>query len=148
MANNPLVDQGTLNRLRATVQVPDFPALNITPSFLGREGISLSLEGEATTTIGTMTGTVQSPEPYQMIRLSVHLLKSQALAAQYKAQMEGSTLIGDIVVRPDAITLPAYQLKNCAIAAVRELDFSGRDAGYVVMITGYYTVNNGLWDVA
>lgn len=147
MANNPLVNQGKLNRLRATIQVNDIPALNVTPAFLGRDGISLALEGEATTTIPTLTGTVQSPEPYQMARITVHLLKSQALAATYKAQMESNTLIGTVIVRPDASTLPSYTINNCALAALRELDMSGRDAGWVVSITGFYSVNNQLWNL-
>lgn len=146
--SNPLVDQGTLNRLRASVIWPDFPELNVTSPFLNREGIRLSLDGDAVTFLPSMTGAVTSPEPYQMITLAINLLKTQSLAAQYKAQQEGDARLGGCTVRPDANTLPPYQLTNCAIQSVRELNFSGSEAGYSVTIRGYYIINNDLWSLA
>jgi len=145
MASNPLVAQGTLNRLRGSVAVVDFPQLNVTASFLGKEGISLSLDGEATTYIPTMTGAVTSAEPYQMITLTVNLLKTQFVANLYKNQQETNSLLGDIVVTPDATTLGFYNLTNCSIRSVNELRFSGEDAGYVVTIGGYYLINSSAW---
>ena len=85
---NPLVSQGSLNRLRASVVWPDNPTLNVTASYLGKEGVSLALDGEATTFINTLVGAVTSPEPYQMITLTIHLLKTQGLASLYKSQQE------------------------------------------------------------
>jgi hypothetical protein len=146
MATNPLIPQGTLNRVRASVVWPSFPNLNVTASYLGRQGIRLALDGESTLFIPTMTGAVTSPEPYMMITMTMHLLKSQNLAALYKAQMEDTALIGDGTVRPDAATLPVYPIINCAIQSVRELNFAGDDADFAVAIRGYYLVNSSLWD--
>lgn len=145
MATNPLVAQGTLNRLRASVTWPNFPQLNVTASYLGKMGIRLALEGESTLFIPTMTGAVTSPEPYMAVTVTIHLLKTQQLAALYKAQMEASALIGDGTVRPDASTLPPYQITNCAIESVRELNFGGDDAEFAVAVKGYYLINNNLW---
>ena len=147
MANNPQTNLGTLNRLRASIQFATLPALNVTASFLGREGISIAFEGTATTTIGAMVGTVQSPEPYQMARVMAHLLKTQTLATVYKAQFESNTLVGDALIRVDALGFPTYQIYNCALQEVRELDLSGRDAGYVVSFTGTYQTNSSLFDL-
>lgn len=144
---NPLVAQGTLNRLRASVVWASFPSLNVTASYLGKEGISLSFDGDATTTIDTMTGAVQSPEPYQRVTFSIHLLKTQALAAAFKAQIESSTLLGNATFRPDAVSLPPYQLSNCAINTVNPLKFDGTDAGWVLMGRGFYIINNSLWNL-
>ena len=47
MASNPLVDQGTLNRIRASVEFTDFPELNVTSSYLAKAGISMRLTGES-----------------------------------------------------------------------------------------------------
>ena len=143
---NPLIAQGTLNRLRASVTWASNPGLNVTASFLGREGIRLALQGESITYIPTMTGAIQSPEPYMQIELTLHLLKTQALSSSYKRQMETNATIGDGTVRPDVASgLDAYQIVNCGIRSVRELNFSGEDAGFAVVIGGYYLVNSSLF---
>lgn len=146
MVGNPLVPQGTLNRLKASLVLPDLPALNVTASFLTKEGIGISFQGEITTMIQTMTGTVTSPEPYQMATVLVRLLRTQTLADAWKQQLETSSLIGDITVRPDTTTLSPYQILNCGIMTVGDLTFAGQDAGYGVSIAGYYPVNANLWD--
>src|SRR5271156_4655421 len=113
---NPQIPQGTLNRLRASITLTSFPGLNITQSYLGRQGISLTFDGVVTTPIDTMTGIVPSPEPYQRITCSAHLLKTQALAAAWKAQVELNALLGDITIRPDIPSgagISPYQLSNC-----------------------------------
>jgi hypothetical protein len=147
MASNPLISQGSLNRLRANLIVPGFPELNVTASFLGKAGISLALEGEATVFIPTMTGAVTSPEPYMMIGLTVNLIKSQSLSDQYKKKMEKSALIGNTTVITDSSTLGSYPLTNCGVQSVRELNFSGDDAGFIITIKGYYLVNSDMWNL-
>ena len=146
MATNPLVAQGTLNRVKASVTWPDHPELNVTAPFLGRDGISFAPEGNSTVFLPTMTGAVTSPEPYMMIGLGIHLLKPQSLCNLYKARMETLALLGSGVVRPDVtVGLEPYDIVNCAIESVRELRFNGQDDGYHIMIRGYYITNNDLW---
>lgn len=147
MASNPLVAQGTINRLKGSITVTDNPALNVTAPFLGKRMIGLRLEGQASVPIGTATGIVQSPEPYMMATVTVNMLKTQNLSAQYKARMESNSVIGDIVVQPDTSTLPTYQIVNCSITSVEELSFAGEDAGYVVTLTGAYNINSSLWNL-
>lgn len=144
---NPLQAQGVLNRLKASVVWNSFSSLNVTAAFLGAEGIRLALDGAAVAFLPTMTGAVTSPEPYQMITLTMNLLKTQQLADLYKQQMETSALLGDGTVRPDVSSggIGYYQLTNCAIEAVREINFAGTDAGWVVTVRGYYIINNALW---
>lgn len=143
---NPLISQGTINRLRAAVVIPTFPALNVTSAFLGEEGIRLAFEGDATLFINTLTGAVTSPEPYLLATLTINMLKTQALANAWKAQMETSALLGDLTIRPDATQLNPYQLTNCSMQSMKELNFSGKDATYGVMVKGYYIINNTLWN--
>jgi hypothetical protein len=146
MANsNPLVAQGTLNRLRASVIWANFPQLNVTAPFLHKRGITLALDGPVTTYIDTMTGGVTSPEPYQRVNMLMVLLKTQNLSALYKQQVELNSLLGNGTVRPDAATLPPYALVNCAIASVDELSFNGEDPAWGVRIGGYYLVNSNLF---
>ena len=140
-----LVPQGTLNRTLASLSVTNFPQLNITAGYVGKAGLHLLFQGTANTYIDTMTGAVTSPEPYQRCMVTAHLLKTQGLAALYEAQRLSSVLLGDVVARGDAFTLPSYALTNSAIENVRELDFSGADAGYIVEIAAYYTINASLF---
>jgi len=143
---NPLVPQGTLNRLRGSIQVTAFPELNVTASYLGKEGIGLSFGGVITTPIMTMTGVVQSPEPYQEASLTIHLLKTQAFANQWKIQLESSSLLGDMIINPDSVNLGSYALSNMAINNINPLSFAGTNAEYVVMCSGIYYVNSSLWN--
>jgi hypothetical protein len=145
MAGNPLTNQGTLNRLRASIVFPSFPELNVTASYLGEEMIRLALEGDATTFIKTGTGRVTSPEPYQDCSIRINLLKTQALADAFKKKMERNTLMGDCTVRPDASPLSPYQIVNTGIMGVEPLDLNGKSAGWVVTVSGIYYINSDLW---
>lgn len=143
---NPNIPQGVLNRLVASVVVQSNQSLNVTPSFLNKEGIRLAFDGEATKFLPTMTGAVTSGEPYQMVTVTIHLLKTQQLSNLYEQQRQTQSVIGDITVRPDVSTgLQPYDLVNCAIESVRELSFAGEDAGYAVTLRGYQLINNAYW---
>jgi hypothetical protein len=143
---NPLVDQGTLNRIRASVTFASNPQLNITSPYLAREGIRLALEGNATDYFGTMTGAVPSPAPYQLCTLTINLIKSQPLSNVYKAQFELNTLVGTASVRPDSTTLGIYDLYNVVLETVREMTFAGEDPIWSVSCRGFYLVNSYMFD--
>ena len=146
MATNPTIPQGVLNRIRGSIVIDDFPELNVTAPYLGREGISLNFEGETTTRISTMTGVVTSPEPYQPVVVEVALLKTQALAQAYEQQRQTLSTIGNLTVRTDAATLGPYPLINCSIQNVRQIKINGESADYVVTLTGYLPINSSLWN--
>ena len=152
MSVNPLVPQGTLNRLIASISWVTYPALNITVSFLGRQAIVLTIDGELTTALPTMTGLVTSPEPYAVATFSAHLVRTQPLVAAYKAQMESSTLLGNCTVRPDVDPslggLTPYPLYNCSITGLREMPFAGTEEGWMITFKGYYLLNAALWQAA
>lgn len=144
---NPLVQQGSLNRIRGSVTWNSNPSLNVTAPFLSKEAMRLSLQGESTRYLDTLTGAVTSPEVKMMIELQINLLKTQALSSLYKSTMEFNSLIGDGIVRPDATGLSPYQIINCSIKSVREMDYSGENAAWTVVIGGYYLVNSFLFDI-
>ena len=146
---NPLIAQGKLNRLLASIVFPQFPTLNVTASYLGKEGISLAMDGNSTLYIPTMTGAVQSQEPYMQVTATIHLLKTQALAALFKAQIETDAGINDYTIYPDVPPnsggLGPYTIINGAIQTVRDLALNGQDAGFVLTLGGFYDVNANLW---
>lgn len=137
--------QGLLNRFFTGLSVPDNSILNITAPFLARAAIRLSFAGQSSTTIQTLTGIVQSPEPFQMATITAAILKTNGLAAIYEAQRATNVLIGDVTVTGDSLSLPPYTITNCAIENVRELSFDGTDPSYVVTITGAYLINQALF---
>jgi hypothetical protein len=143
---NPNVQQGTLNRLIASVSFPSFPGLNITPSFLNREAIRMAFGGVLTGSLPSLTGRVTSPEPYQMVTLTIHLLRSQAFANTWKQQIESSSLLGDVTVRPDVTTMDPWYLSNVSIDNVDAMTFAGGDASFTIELGGIYYVNNSLWN--
>lgn len=142
---NPLVPQGVVNRLIASVVIRDYPGLNITVPYIGAEGIRFSLDGNTSLAIPTMTGVVQSPEPFQMATISIPVLRTQNIANLYKLQMELFSLIGPVTLRPDVTTVSPYYLENCAIAGVGEQSFDGRNPVVPITITGQYYLNSSLW---
>ena len=147
MATNPLIAQGTLLRIRASVNWTSFPNLNITAAYLTKEGIRLSLDGESTTYLPTMTGAVTSPEPYQMITLTASINKANGLADLYRQQMQNNCLIGDGTVYTDTDKLGTFPILNCAIESIREMGFNGEEAMFTVSFRGYWIVNNAMWDL-
>jgi hypothetical protein len=141
----PLVQQGTLNRLRASVVFTDNSALNVTAPYLAKEAINMTPEGPVGRLEPTMTGGVTSPEPYQMMIVTMHILRSQSLSALYKQQIETSANVGDISIIPDASTLPNYNLSNCIIENVDAMTFDGTQPGFTVRIRGIYYINAALY---
>jgi hypothetical protein len=126
----------------------NFPLLNVTPSYLGTEGIGITPDGPIASMLPSMTGLVPSLEPYQTMRIVIHLIRAQSLAAAYKSQWETNALIGGGTVRPDVITsvLPPFLVDNVAITGLNTLNFSGRDAEFIVTCTGAYYINSALWN--
>jgi hypothetical protein len=143
---NPNIPQGNLNRIKASVVYTNYPALNVTASYLLPEGLDLTLEGSTTGIIPSMTGLITSPEPYQIARVTLHISKTQGLASQYKAQMELNSVLGDFTIYPDATTLPTYYINNGSITALSAMSFSGRTAGFLIQLTGSYNTNSNLWN--
>lgn len=148
MAGNPLISQGTLNRLRGSVVWTDLPSLNVTAPFLDRDGINLRLEGEASIQHGTMTGVVQSPEPYIPVSIVIAMLRTQPLAELYKARMEANVLLGAGTVWPDVSVegISSFQLNNMSIQSVGELLLNGSTPVFAVTCRGFYLINAALWN--
>jgi hypothetical protein len=125
----------------------DYPGLNVTSSYLGKEGMTISFDGVVTTPIETMTGVVQSPEPYQRTSTLIHLLKPQALANAWKEQIELNSLIGDGTLRTDAKPFGVFTLSNCSITQISPVKIDGTSAEYAITLSGIYFINSSLWNM-
>lgn len=138
--------QGSVNRLRGSVVFALNQELTITAPYLAREAISISWGGDAAQLLPTLTGGVQSPEPYVMGEITVHVLRSQSLADLFKTQIQTDTNLGSINVRGDSDTLSDFQFENCVLAGFESLTFDGNNAGFVIKIRGVFYVNSALWN--
>ena len=142
---NPQIQQGTLNRLLASVVYADFTQLNVTSGYLAREAISLSFDGDTSLLIGTLTGAVTSPEPYIYGTVTMHLLRTQALGEAYSNQIRTNTTLGSVTVYPDTQVLQPFQLNNCVLMSIQETAFDGTQAGLIVRLRGVYSINASLF---
>lgn len=144
---NPMISPGVLNRVRATIKFNDHPELNVSASYLAKEGVEISFQGNITDFLPAMTGAVQSPQPYIIVQIKVHLLRSQALGAQYKVQWEKNSAIGDAKTYSDSSVFGDFEVYNTAITNVQDMTFAGGDPGVAITITGTYYVNSEMWDL-
>lgn len=144
---NPMIPVGVLNRVRASIKFSDHPELNVSASYLAKEGVELVFQGNMTDFLPAMTGAVQSPQPYMIMQAKVHLVRSQALGAQYKTQWENNTAIGDAKVYSDSSTFGDFEVLNTAITNVQDMSFAGGQPGVAITITGTYYINSEMWDL-
>jgi hypothetical protein len=144
-SGNPQIPQGVINLGRVSFQVPNYQNLNVTPPFMGAGGLSFSRGGPSTTFINTLTGRVRSPEPFQPVTITVHLVRSQALAAAWEAQLQLWSLLGPTTVYTDSRMLPTYSFYECAIDNVGEIVSNAKSAEYMVTIGGTLPINSNLW---
>ena len=147
MPSNPLIAQGTLNRLIGSVVIPSFQALNVSASYLGKRGISFELGDMATQVIDTMVGIVTSPEPYMPATLTIPLLKTQPLASNWINQVALNSVLGTVTVYPDTRAYPAFDCLNCSVTRIGSMSFAGEDPTVVFTLQGYYPINGALWNL-
>lgn len=148
MANLP-TNLGQINLLAASVTFPNNTALNVTAQCLAKQGIRLAPEGDVTKFLEVLTGAVPSPQPYQMMTVTIALVKTLPLAAVFQSQFQSNAVVGGFTVRPDVQRgtggLQPFKVINGSLMTMGEMDFGGGDAAYVVMAKGYWQVNAALW---
>ncbi|WP_430229710.1 hypothetical protein [Paraburkholderia tropica] len=142
---NPLIPQGVLNRVLTAVVIPSNTALNITAPYMAKGFAKLEFEGDWTGQVGTGTGIVNSPEPYIFARVTVNLLRTQALSASWVAQGAQSTVIGQVNVHSDTSTFPVASMLDTSIFSLDPGAFDGTDPVVRLVLRGSYPINAALW---
>lgn len=143
--SNPYLVAGPLNRVRCHVVVPATPTLNITPQLMGKQFARIEFEGDFTQQIETATGIVNSPEPYVMATITVGLLRSQTLAASWLAQVQNTTLLGDVTIYSDTSSFPSITMNDAAVRQLEPGAYDGTDPVVRLTIRGTVNVNSALW---
>ncbi len=84
-----------------------------------------------------------------MMTATIALVKTLSVSAAYQAQMQFSTLLGQVTIRPDVTRgsggLQPFVLQNCALMRAENLDFGGESAEFGVAIRGAWFINSALW---
>jgi hypothetical protein len=142
---NPQIPQGVLNRVLTAILIPSNTALNITAPYMAKGFAKLEFEGDWTGQIGTGTGIVSSPEPYIMARVTVNLLRTQALAANWVAQGQQATYIGQVNVHSDTSTFPITTMTDTSIFQLDPGAMDGTDPVVRMILRGSYPINAALW---
>jgi hypothetical protein len=142
---NPLIQQGTLNRIRASITFSSFTSLNISSSNMGKSFCSVSFDDPFTDQIGTATGIVNSPAPWVFSTVSVSVLKTQALGSAILTQIGLNTALGTTNVYPDSAAFPTIQVSNASIIGFNPAAYDGTDPTISVTIRGVYYPNSNLW---
>jgi hypothetical protein len=145
MTTNPNISQGTINLARASVSFPDASAYNITASYVGEGGVSITFDTDAATLIPTLTGAVQSQAVYQMATITIHGLTSQSITNSFKARMQNNCAMGECVVRGDSSVLDSYTFQTATLTNVRDVTFNGKSTEFAITIRATYQVNSDLW---
>jgi hypothetical protein len=142
---NPLIQLGFLNRVKASVKFSTLPQFNITAPVLGRDGISMAIEGNMTEMLEQMVGMVPSQNVYLPATITAAIVKTTPLANLLKAQWESNSLLGDATIRVDATQLAPFQFTNCSIENFGGMSANGSSATYNLLIKGTYYVNSSLF---
>ena len=142
---NPNLIPSPLNRVRANVSIPAYSNLNVTASYLGAEGVSVSFQGNIATQLMGLTSTINSEEPYVPAQIRISLLKSLALANQWISQIQNSPTLGTVTIQSDTAQFPTITLYNSVITNIGDVSMAGKQAEFQITISGYWSVSNDLW---
>jgi hypothetical protein len=142
---NPLIPQGQLNRVLASVAFENNAGLNVISGNLAEDAISIAPEGPAGDYIPTLTGAAQSPRPYQIYTVTIHLDRAQPIAQVWEQQLLQNGNVGPFTVAPDVFGLGPFPFVNGMIMNRNELSFAGTSVEYPVVLRGTYVINNNLF---
>jgi len=147
MATAPNLIPGNLNRVRASIIVPGNATLNIPAQFQAKEGIIVAPQTPVVTQMQGMTTIINSEEPYQLLQITVSVIKSLAISATYLDAIRNSPILGDITVVPDTTTIPKFTIFNAAILNWNQISMAGLQPDFTLTIQGQYSISNDLWSL-
>jgi hypothetical protein len=143
---NPLINLGTLNRVRASVVFPSFTALNITSSQMGRRFVSLTFDEDFVQQIQQGVGIINSPEPYVMATVTCDVLRTLPLAQAFISQLEQTAVLGTVYVHSDTRTFPKRTVYNASVLKADPGAYDGINGVLALTIRGVFYPNNTLWN--
>lgn len=147
MATNPNLIPGNLNRVRANLVFPTNQTLNIPAEYQAKEGLVIVPQTAVVTQMQGLTTIVNSEEPYQLVQVSISVIKSLAISATWINQIKNSPTVGTMTAYPDTTAMPPFTLYNCAITNWNQISMAGLQADFTIQITGQFNVSADLWSL-
>lgn len=140
-------NQGILNRVRGSISFPSLTGYNITSPYLGKRGITARFIGKSAILVDTMTGAVTSGEPFVRVELTIDMVRTQALAAQWQALQQVNSLIGQATWRTDAVPpgVSLYTFDNVVFDSMDGFTADGMNADWPLRLAGIYYTNSNLF---
>jgi hypothetical protein len=140
-----MVPQGVLNRVRASVIVPQYTSLNINSSHMSQKMLTGTPEEDFTEQPMTAVGVVNAPNPYVKYTVNVGILRTQALAYAWLQQAQTTVMVGRIVIHSDTSAFPQIRIHNASIIKIDPGAYDGRDPVVDLTLRGVFYVNNDMW---
>ncbi len=142
---NPYVPQGLLNRVKASVIIPNFTSLNIASTYMSKKFVTVTFDDDFADQPETATGIVNSPKPYVMASVNVGLIRTQPLADSWLQQVQSDTQIGRVIVHSDSSTFPQLHIHNCSILKLEPGPYDGTDPTVDLLMRGVFYPNSYIW---
>lgn len=138
-------DLGVINRLRASITLPSFPALNVTANMLSETGIRISPDRGGGELLGQMSGAVVSLNPYTTCRVSFEVLRTLSVGTNWYSQWLSNSAVLDLHITPVTSVAPSHYIRNAVISHVGDIDENGTTATMPIVLTGTLILNTALW---
>ena len=142
---NPGIARGVLNRVRCSVILPAFPALNVISANMGRALARIAFSDNLVNQIPTGTGLVNSPEPYIRATITIALLRTQPIASSWFSQILQDSNVQDATIYSDTSAFPPIALQDVVASHIDPGPFDGTSPDFQLVLAGALPVNNNLW---
>jgi hypothetical protein len=147
MATNPNLIPGNLNRVRANLVFPENTTLNIPAQFQAKEGLVVIPQTPVVTQMQGMTTVINSEEPYQLVQVSISVIKSLAISATWISQIQNGPTVGTMTVYPDTSAMAPFTFYNCAITNWNQISMAGLQPDFTIILQGQFNTSNDLWNL-
>lgn len=139
------VPQAPVNIARGAVNVLSNANLSINASNLGKEGIKISFNGDASDAVDLATSITMVQRPYQTAVATISISKANSLAEMWRNQLQSNSDIGDVYIRADVSLRSDYVLYRCHIKSIEAGGISNGDVTDSIVIHGEYRINEALF---
>lgn len=142
---NPGIARGVLNRVRCSVILPAFPALNIIPANMGRALARIAFSDNTVNQFPTGTGLVNSPEPFIRATITIALLRTQQISVSWFNQILLDSNVQDATIYSDSSVFPPIALQDVVANHMDPGPFDGTNPDFTLVLSGALPVNSQMW---